>query len=325
MSPHRLFCALFLFSGLLLALPGAASATNVFSVRIVGYGLYMVSGPAENAAGNAAIGLTAQGDEVSQVHNILRSEEIPAAEGAVFGVEFKVRGLPEGGRASVKVEMDHPRLENPATGAARSFATWQTPAVIGAVNWTGWMFTRQWEVVPGPWTIRLYVNGERVAEQEFSIRPSPLRSGSPLNLTVRIPREALQEAAAAPTQTPMEAAAKKAPAAAESRRPPEPARKPEAPAAPAGLEGKVYVVQVGAFAGPAHAGIMADRLEQAGYSPTILKLYDQQGKLYHTVYIAATPTYDQARAIARSYRQDTGADVFVRPMEPAVFEEASAR
>lgn len=309
--------------------PGDAGATNIFSVRITGYGLYKVTPVLSDEVQDTA-GRTGQGVKAAEVHNLLRTERIPGAVGNVFGVEYVVKGVPPGGQASLKAVLEHPRLKNPKSGRSSTRSTWKVSPDIGRVNWTGWTFTSKWEAAPGRWTLALYLDGARVAEQAFEVYGSRLSADSPLNLKVRIPAEArdiAQKNAAKRQEAEQEESP--APSAGTLQAPAETSAE-TAGTPPSASEfdigpSKVYLVQVAAFEDPSRARRLVRELDEAGHPATILKLYDQKGKLYQTIFIAAKPTLEQAREAARAYSEASGQDSFVRPLDVDIFEKALAR
>lgn len=40
---------------------------------------------------------------------------------------------------------------------------------VGASNWNGYTFDDPWELVPGTWTMELWVGKQRLASQEFTV------------------------------------------------------------------------------------------------------------------------------------------------------------
>jgi hypothetical protein len=145
-----------------------SSALQVQGVSIVDYGLYtteaLFQGKAEDSASGVRTFVDAGGVKLFR-----ETERIPAVLSFSFGVRYIVEGVPQGAEVPITVKVLLPGIKDPDTGREYFVDEWVSHKKIGDVTYDGYVFEKEWELVPGQWTIQLYHEGNRLAETQFIV------------------------------------------------------------------------------------------------------------------------------------------------------------
>jgi hypothetical protein len=158
--------ALFL---LLLAPAGAYAQTpQVDRIDVVEYGIYTATTTGQQAVSTTAAGTVST---LNDIQLAATTRTVPAQQGVRFGFRFVVVGAPAG--AIVPLHMvtiiPPPGLTNPATQQTKAQSEYDTTAPIGQTWYKGYTLTNDWEVVPGVWTMQVWYQGQKLAEQQFTV------------------------------------------------------------------------------------------------------------------------------------------------------------
>jgi hypothetical protein len=90
-----------------------------------------------------------------------------------FGMIFVATGKPQDGIAGIRVKWLYPApgMINPATGVAKMLDEYPTAIKLGTATHLGWELRRDWQIVPGTWTLQIWTaNGDRMlASQDFTM------------------------------------------------------------------------------------------------------------------------------------------------------------
>lgn len=149
---------------------GAAfgQGSRVERIEIVEAGIYRADTAAVEFAPGTATG---RRNVLSETRLVTATTRVEAAIGVHFGVRYRVVGRPDG--ASVKLVSvtlyPAPGLTNPASGMVQSRGEHTLYATIGRINYRGYVFEHDWEVVPGIWTIELWDGRRKLASQAFDV------------------------------------------------------------------------------------------------------------------------------------------------------------
>jgi hypothetical protein len=154
---------------LLLASADAwAQAPQIGRIDITAYGIYTANTQSQEAAPNTAAGTVSI---LSDIQHAATTQTVPAQQGVRFGFNYVVVGAPAG--AIVPLHMvtvfPPPGLANPATQQTKSQSEYDTSAAIGTPSYKGYQLTDLWEVVPGVWTMQVWSQGRKLAEQKFTV------------------------------------------------------------------------------------------------------------------------------------------------------------
>lgn len=146
----------------------AQSAGKVERIEIVEAGIYQ----AETESIELAPGTASRHHNKLVVTRLVApTTRIEAKLGIHFGMRYRVVGRPSG--VSVRLtSITHypaPGLKNPLAGSVQARGEHSLVATIAQLNYSGYVFERDWEVVPGKWTFELWEGDRKLASQAFDV------------------------------------------------------------------------------------------------------------------------------------------------------------
>lgn len=148
-----------------------AHAQQVDAVDVVWAGTYRIAGTKAVEDPTAPTGYRYIAQGVEPLEN---TDRIPAAIGTRFGVGYRLRGSPAGSSVSVQAFWRFPALglANPETRTLTF--EWKTPELqcpLEAAPFClmGYPLQHAWELVPGQWTLEIWVEGKKLAERSFEV------------------------------------------------------------------------------------------------------------------------------------------------------------
>jgi len=146
----------------------AQGGGKVDRIEIVETGVYR----AETAGIEAAPGTaTRQRNLLTDTRLLAPTTRIEAKIGVHFGMRYRVVGSPS--LASVKlVSVTHypaPGLKNPKAAGIQTRGEHPLFATISQLNYRGYMFENDWELVAGTWTFELWDGDRKLASQAFDV------------------------------------------------------------------------------------------------------------------------------------------------------------
>ena len=145
-----------------------AQTAQIDRIDIVEYGIYTANIAGQQAAPNTAAGTVTT---LNDIQHAATTQAIPAQQGVRFGFRFVVVGAPAG--TVVPLHMvtifPPPGLTNPATQQPKAQSEYDTTAPIGQTWFKGYTLTNDWEVMPGIWTMQIWYQGHKMAEQQFTV------------------------------------------------------------------------------------------------------------------------------------------------------------
>lgn len=106
------------------------------------------------------------------MQHVSDSREVEVKLGAVFGVVYRVRGLPEGVVHGFQMRVLHPPMQSPS-GRLSSMTT--APVVLqselgDAYSDVMYRLSEPQELLPGTWTIQVLNRGNVVLSREFLLK-----------------------------------------------------------------------------------------------------------------------------------------------------------
>jgi Domain of unknown function (DUF3859) len=150
---------LFAFAPGAFATPACADALRI---AIVDWGVSNARALEKEAAPDTALGQV----WVSEMREMSRTEKVETCLGARFGVRFLAEEGLTSASAPVTVQVTHPPFA--ALGEdARTLDSWKA-RVAREAREAGWQFEKPYELVPGPWTIAILVDGREAAAKTFT-------------------------------------------------------------------------------------------------------------------------------------------------------------
>lgn len=139
--------------------PGNARA------QIIDYGIYELVGQSKVIdSKNSTAGKSRR---ISKINFFNRTTNIPAVLGNRFGYTYKTSGMPSNSIVNLKAVYKHPEF-NDKTGytVKGTRKTDENGAFVGAL---GYCFDKDFELVPGTWTIELWYEGNMLVSMSFKI------------------------------------------------------------------------------------------------------------------------------------------------------------
>jgi hypothetical protein len=115
---------------------------------------------------------------VDDVQLVVETNTIPAKLGTKFGFRYRIVGSSWGAPIAIKVVTLYPPAGavSPKMGLIHSASLLKT-AHIGASNAIAYSADEPWEMVPGVWTIQLWIGDKKFAERTFNMIPQQSASG----------------------------------------------------------------------------------------------------------------------------------------------------
>lgn len=122
-------------------------------------------------------------NQLSDIVKLETTTTVRARLGTSFGFEYRLSGDEPGMPVAVNVVVILPKagLLNPATQKRYYREQWRpSQNVVGATTMVGYLFERDWEVVPGVWKFEIWHGQQKLAEQVFCVvRDQALGPGEP--------------------------------------------------------------------------------------------------------------------------------------------------
>jgi hypothetical protein len=151
-----------------LATPVAAQGVRIDRVEIVNAGIFQAQTTGTQPAPATAAGAR---HILTGATLVQAATRIEARVGLHFGMQFRVIGQPQ--KAAVRLtSITHypaPGLTNPVTGSTKTQGENTIAATIGPLNYRGYVFEHEWELVAGNWTFELWDGRRMLAKQAFEV------------------------------------------------------------------------------------------------------------------------------------------------------------
>jgi hypothetical protein len=145
----------------------SAPAVRIDRIEIVEKGLYRVEVKEQVEDPNVLSGhryIHSKGELTES------TSTIPAVSGTQFGFRYLVNGEPKGAKVAIRIVARYPEggRQNPNTGkVALKDEFPQTATIGGPPNF--FFFNMKWGMVPGVWTIEVWCQDRKLAEQKFTL------------------------------------------------------------------------------------------------------------------------------------------------------------
>jgi hypothetical protein len=145
-----------------------AQGSKVERVEIIEAGIYRAETlTIEQAPGTAS----RQRNILSYTGLIELTTRIEAKIGVHFGMRYRVVGRPA--NAAVRLTSvtlyPAPGLKSPTAASHQARGEHPLLATIGQINYRGYVFEQDWELVPGVWTFELWDGQRKLASQAFEV------------------------------------------------------------------------------------------------------------------------------------------------------------
>jgi Domain of unknown function (DUF3859) len=162
--PHCLFVLL----ALLVSGGAVAQEARVERIDVVGKGLYKVETGQRTPDTDVPTGSVTLPLKVTKIEG---TSSVPARSGVEFGVEYKIIGEPTGAEVTLEFINKYPAdgLADPASPAPLRESRFERKKTIGTVEYFGYGFENDWELVPGVWTFDIIHDGRLLLEEQFTV------------------------------------------------------------------------------------------------------------------------------------------------------------
>jgi hypothetical protein len=110
-------------------------------------------------------------DAVNNVQLLGITNTIPAKVGIKFGFRYTIVGDPLEARVTLKAVIIYPPegALSPKTGLLHTVSYLKSDRIGASSSFVGYSADDPWEVVPGVWTVQLWVGNKKFAEQSFNM------------------------------------------------------------------------------------------------------------------------------------------------------------
>jgi hypothetical protein len=113
--------------------------------------------------------LTGTRHAVAEVALIECTTNVPARIGTSFGFRVKFPGASSNKVVPCTAKCFHPELHNPSSGRSSEIDQWDTSGISGENGYIGYTLDNDWELVPGPWTLQVFLDSKLVLEKTFNV------------------------------------------------------------------------------------------------------------------------------------------------------------
>jgi Domain of unknown function (DUF3859) len=146
-----------------------AQGTKVDRIEIVEVGVFRAETETIELAPGTATG---KRNILSDTQLASATTRVEAKIGVHFGMRYRVLGQPNGGSVKLMSVTQYPApgLKNPGTGQVKTRGDNMLFATISALNYRGYVFEYDWEMVPGIWIFEIWDGDKRkLASQAFEV------------------------------------------------------------------------------------------------------------------------------------------------------------
>jgi len=150
-----------LLASLLLVQPAAAREV---SVTIVEHGLYTAEVVGEQHDSSGVVT-----DLLANLCHVVTTDRVPMRPRVHFGFRYRVDGTEVGRPVDLTLAVTFPEAVDPPAGLPLRRHLRHSPVPVGAVSYTGYSFDRDWEFVPGTWTLEVLQGEHLLAAQSFTV------------------------------------------------------------------------------------------------------------------------------------------------------------
>jgi hypothetical protein len=143
-----------------------ARAQEMHRVSITEFGIYKAHVEETIDAPGAATGVT---HTLSDIDLVESTVIIPARLDVRFGFRYRIVGPGKSVKVKRVVHFPEPGLRMPDNGNAILTSGSSFDRRIGDVHFFGYHIDYDWEILPGTWTLELWINDRKVASKSFEL------------------------------------------------------------------------------------------------------------------------------------------------------------
>jgi hypothetical protein len=162
-----------LIAAALIAVPLASlAAPAVERIDVLDAGTYTVETGEATADPTVPLGETVA---VTKATLVTAGTTLPATLGTEFGFRYVAIGAPVGDKVPLDFVITYPApgLADPGADAPVGSARFTREKTIGTPDYLGYLLEAPWEAVPGAWHFEIWHDGQKLAEQTFTLTAPP--------------------------------------------------------------------------------------------------------------------------------------------------------
>jgi hypothetical protein len=160
---RTLLCLVFASMG---SMATQAQQVTVDRIEIITFGIFSPGKITQKEALPGTNGITLrEGREL-----LSQTETVPGTVGATFGIQYVLRGSPDGQVVKLNYVTRFPQagmVNDKGQKLTKSQFEWND--TIGKTAIRTYTFDNAWEIVPGDWTMEFYYEGKKLGEKRFTI------------------------------------------------------------------------------------------------------------------------------------------------------------
>lgn len=137
------------------------------SIQLLEFGTFKKLASGDNVQAPGAI--AGARHTVKKVELLESTTNIAARIGTSFGVLVKMPGDANGVVVRCSARCVHPRLSDPSSGHSSEVEQWDSSGMAGEEGYIGYTLDNSWELVPGPWTLQVFMDSKLVIEKTFNV------------------------------------------------------------------------------------------------------------------------------------------------------------
>ena len=148
----------------------AQQTGGVDRIEVTDYGIYT----AEKAEVSTK-GKNSRHYAVENVAIVAMTDTIQTLPKVKFGLRYRIIGEPMDARVTVKIVVKYPPqgVQSPKEGVLHDFTYTVTDHIGGLYSFAGYSADEPWELVPGVWTLQLWVADKMYVEKAFTMVTKP--------------------------------------------------------------------------------------------------------------------------------------------------------
>jgi len=144
-----------------------ARAQGVAGIDVTEYGVYTAD--EEKSSERSSNGVLR--NNLTHIRHAATTTTVQAEHGVHFGIRYHIVGSPVGQTVQIKKVTIYPPggVKSPKSSTPLERSEYMLTRKIGETSYTDYSFDDPCELVPGSWTIQLWVGERKLVEKQFTV------------------------------------------------------------------------------------------------------------------------------------------------------------